>query len=98
MITLKILYMLSTKWEECYVSFPLVLAQYGLAETSRAAGRGSGLDTCVDGCSSNHFLAFMETLDALKALLGISILGEMLAYELLYSAVKIIKPKRTIVT
>lgn len=68
MITLKILYMLSTKWEEYYVSFPLVLAQYGLAETSREAGRGSGLDTCVDGCSSNHFLAFMETLDALKAL------------------------------
>ncbi|MFR5526477.1 MAG: hypothetical protein ACLTJG_16430 [[Clostridium] innocuum] len=56
------------------------------------------MDTYVDGCSSNHFLAFMETLDALKALLGISILGEMLAYELLYSAVKIIKPKRTIVT
>lgn len=78
--------------------FLLVLAQYGLAETSREAGRVSGLDTCVDGCSSNHFLAFMETLDALKALLGISILGETLAYELLYSAVKIIKPTRTIVT
>lgn len=98
MITLKILYMLSTKWEEYYVSFPLVLAQHGLAETSREVGRVSGLDTCVDGCSSNHFLAFMETLDALKALLGISILGETLAYELLYSAVKIIKPTRTIVT
>ncbi|MDU1120981.1 MAG: hypothetical protein E7A27_14425 [Erysipelotrichaceae bacterium] len=40
----------------------------------------------------------METFNVPKALLGISILGEMLAYELLYSAVKIIKPTRTIVT
>lgn len=61
MITQKTLYMLSAKWEDGYRSF---LTYYDLEEISY---------TC-EVCRRNHFLAFMETSVAPKALIGNSVL------------------------